>query len=536
MTQHLFLAQIGPVQSFIAQARRTKDLYVGSQMLSSLAVAAVESVSRTTGFQPIFPFVENGKVYNGISSHVFAFLTDEQPTAVADKIQAALTDHWMTTYANPVRDLLMKVVKAGGWEATFDRQSVPFPTDKASGWMEFYWVALPYEGSTHGEVYSRARIALSQRKSLRHFPAVEEHGVKCSLTGSQSALWFTDGEMNRIRSSITDPNRIILRDNERLGTLAMIKRLWPEVSTDQRAKRFLSTRAIAADKPGLDKERPDGSLEEVPPEKGREVEGYLAILHMDGDKMGVALSGLNKLEAHQDFSKNLADFSHEHVPDVINKEGGKAGRLVYAGGDDVLALLPLKHALKCADELQKAFIAHVGMGMTASAGVAITPIKLPLDFGLEMARKAESEAKEGYGRDAVAVTEAHGTGGLRHAGAKWDLLPYALRLQEAFSKDAGHIRVLSGKFPYDLADIAHLMQGAPVTAEMRKSEMHRVLNRRLDDRLSSADANAWVDYIGSAVLALAEPEGELKWNDATNWGILARFLASGGTRAGEEEQ
>lgn len=535
MTQHLFLAQIGPVQSFIAQARRTKDLYVGSQMLSSLAVAAVESVSRTTGFKPIFPYVENDKVYHGISSHVFAFLTDEQPPAVADKIQTALTDHWMTTYANPVRDMLMKVVKAGGWEATFDRQAAPFPAPQAPGWMEFYWVALPYVGK-HGEVYSRARIALSQRKSLRHFPQVEEPGVKCSLTGAQSALGFTDDQMKTIRNRIKDFNDIILRDNERLGTLAMIKRLWPEVSTDQRTKRFLSTRAIAADNPSLDKERPDGSLEEALPEQGREVEGYLAILHMDGDKMGVALSGLTELKEHQNFSKTLADFAHKHVPDVINREGGKAGRLVYAGGDDVLALLPLKHALKCADELRKAFVTYVGMGMTASAGIAITPIKLPLDFGLEMARKAESEAKEGYGRNAIAVTEAHGTGGRRHAGGKWHKLDHVLALQAAFAKTNG-VRVLSGKFPFDLSSIADVMQGGEVTPPMREAEMKRVLRRRLDDALSPEAKKAKVDEIAPHVLALAEPHDTHKpqWHDAANWGILARFLASGGARAGEEQ-
>lgn len=526
MTQYLFLAQIGPVQSFIAQARRTKDLYVGSQMLSSLAVAAVEAASDVSGFTPVFPYVENGKVYRGISSHVFAFLTDAQPSQVAQRIQNALNNTWMETYARPVRDKLKRAVGAGHWEATFDRQAPPFTTDD-NGWMEFYWVALEYKG-THGEVYDRARRALSQRKLLRHFPSVEEPGTKCSLTGSQSALLFTGDQIKAIRKAITDPNEIILRDNEHLGTLAMIKRLWPEVSSHQRAKRFLSTSAIASDNPKVDEEREDGSLEERSLDKGRDVEGYLAILHMDGDKMGVALSALKTLQDHQNFSKKLADFSHEHAPAVVEAKGGKAGQLVYAGGDDVLALLPLKHALACAQALREAFTAHVGMKMTVSAGIAITPTKLPLDFGLEMAREAENMAKEVYGRDAIAVTEAHGTGGLRQAGGKWGQLPNVLRLQRAFAKNGNEIRELSGKFAYDLADIAYLMQGKLITSQMREAEMKRVLRRRLDDKLDANEKDELVAELASCISALATSD----WHDAANWAILARFLASDGARAG----
>ncbi len=34
MNNHLFLFTLGPVQSFIAQARKTQDLYAGSETLS----------------------------------------------------------------------------------------------------------------------------------------------------------------------------------------------------------------------------------------------------------------------------------------------------------------------------------------------------------------------------------------------------------------------------------------------------------------------------------------------------------------------
>ncbi|MFQ3646977.1 MAG: type III-B CRISPR-associated protein Cas10/Cmr2, partial [Anaerolinea sp.] len=40
---HLYLFQIGPVQAFIAQARRTQDLLVGSRILSDLASAGIKA-------------------------------------------------------------------------------------------------------------------------------------------------------------------------------------------------------------------------------------------------------------------------------------------------------------------------------------------------------------------------------------------------------------------------------------------------------------------------------------------------------------
>ena len=40
-TQYLFLFTIGPVQSFIAQARKTRDLYAGSAILGEIISAAM---------------------------------------------------------------------------------------------------------------------------------------------------------------------------------------------------------------------------------------------------------------------------------------------------------------------------------------------------------------------------------------------------------------------------------------------------------------------------------------------------------------
>lgn len=55
MTGYLFHFNVGPVQSFIFQARKTQDLYGGSFLLSHLCSTALNYASTEYGAQIIFP-------------------------------------------------------------------------------------------------------------------------------------------------------------------------------------------------------------------------------------------------------------------------------------------------------------------------------------------------------------------------------------------------------------------------------------------------------------------------------------------------
>ncbi|MCS6914314.1 MAG: hypothetical protein NZ890_13850, partial [Myxococcota bacterium] len=49
MNPHVLLVSIGPVQQFIAAARRCQDLWYGSYLLSELSEAAAHGVSEVAG-------------------------------------------------------------------------------------------------------------------------------------------------------------------------------------------------------------------------------------------------------------------------------------------------------------------------------------------------------------------------------------------------------------------------------------------------------------------------------------------------------
>lgn len=221
---------------------------------------------------------------------------------------------------------------------------------------------------------------------------------------------------------------------------------------------------------------------------------YFAVLMMDGDGMGQWIAGdkmpkyrevlhpktqeaLQQLSdwqgilesdrlmspaIHGFVSKALGDFSLKLVRHIV--ETLHPGKLVYAGGDDVLALLPLDHTLEVARELRAAFsgeiytgdigtdidkqifdatygdvakehsgyiwvkfsgqkkpelLATMGRKATASTGIAIAHHTQPLDITLQEVRRAEKSAKSKEGRNAFSLTFLKRSGETMSAGAKW---------------------------------------------------------------------------------------------------------------------
>jgi CRISPR-associated protein Cmr2 len=113
------------------------------------------------------------------------------------------------------------------------------------------------------------------------------------------------------------------------------------------------------------------------------------------------MSDTDKQEA---ISKGLENFT-KGVGEVVEQH---SGFLIYAGGDDVLALLPLEHALNCAYKVrvhyEHSFKDYPGIKTTISAAIEYAHIKMPLGKVLADAHHLLDEiAKDKTGRDGVAV-------------------------------------------------------------------------------------------------------------------------------------
>jgi CRISPR-associated protein Cmr2 len=138
---------------------------------------------------------------------------------------------------------------------------------------------------------------------------------------------------------------------------------------------------------------------------------YLAVLMLDGDKMGEHLSNNPRL------SSALTDFS-KAVPGIIEKHQGLA---IYSSGDELLALLPKDSALSATKEVQKEFAEHIKKKTTCSASITWFHCKSPLLQAIQNCREGLEQAKEKFGRNSLVCTVVTNSGAAHRFGAHWSI-------------------------------------------------------------------------------------------------------------------
>jgi CRISPR-associated protein Cmr2 len=130
----------------------------------------------------------------------------------------------------------------------------------------------------------------------------------------------------------------------------------------------------------------------------------------------------------------------------------KAWNVVFAGGDDVMALLPLHEALDAAREFRKCFdlaVADLPKRPTFSVGMVIAHALEPLSEVRRLAKNAERQAKHMPQKNALAVWAVPRSGAPVKACGPWD--PFADDLGSAVQlyRDQS----ISPSFAYSLRDL-----------------------------------------------------------------------------------
>ena len=169
---------------------------------------------------------------------------------------------------------------------------------------------------------------------------------------------------------------------------------------------------------------------------------YYAVLHLDVDRMGKWLDGTHEHSPtlsefssslpnadkkrgifpalHREISRRQSQLASGPIYDIVERQ--HLGRVVYSGGDDLLAFLPLATLFRCLSALHALFRAPEALGnqVTLSAGIAITHWRAPLSQALELSRKAEDTAK--LTRDRLIITVDTRSGARLSAPLPWDHL------------------------------------------------------------------------------------------------------------------
>lgn len=474
---------IGPVQGFVAQARRTRDLWCGSWMLSYLAeeaLAAAEAIE-FNGLV-IIPYRSEedrcqvrSKLYHigGIPNRFeIEFDSSELAVLAANAAKNAFTNAWKRIAAIVWRNYLADAAEQFGNDTRliWDRQ--------VDGFWEVSWV-IGQPQSTEKRI---GRLTAA-RKNFRDVTMNEEGGVKCSLMGNLQELSGHNGKTEQGRFWKAIANRaasLDFGDSERLCAIALIKRLFPRNSNELGCRdlanvRWPSTAFLAAtpwltslnpesrdaaqqysksatgisqsekesatlanipwasidgpawfteslssskDWPLNDKQRSDLSsqLRAIYKLSGsndcpKSPIPYYALLLMDGDSMGKLLQ---QLDGPGELSKCLNQFTSQ-VDSIVSADN-VFGRTVYAGGDDVMAILPAKFALEVACKLESKYReafndTNAKDSATISASIVYAHWKYPLRQILKQAHHLlDDVAKEATGRDSLAIGIVQGSG------------------------------------------------------------------------------------------------------------------------------
>jgi CRISPR-associated protein Cmr2 len=233
---------------------------------------------------------------------------------------------------------------------------------------------------------------------------------------------------------------------------------------------------------GRAKEALQSFLREVRPRLGEPIP-YYAILLADGDRMGKVLSETNDFEKHRRISDDLEHFASSTRATVEKHEGA----LIYAGGDDVMALLPLHTVLACAAQMagdfavaMKAYTITEGeegkdkreCSPTLSTGVAIVHHLLPLDEALALVRRTEKVAKGVPGKNALAVVVKKRGGEAVQVSGSWGEIDR--RLEELVNLH--RTGAISTKAQYELMDLDTRLGDT-----LRKADAARLLAEKRGD-------------------------------------------------------
>ncbi|MCX7850807.1 type III-B CRISPR-associated protein Cas10/Cmr2 [Thermus sp.] len=550
--ESLLAISLGPVQDFIATARRTRDLYAGSRLLSEAAGKAAEVLAERLGPERlIFPapkakeeLAKLGQA--GIPNVLLARVPEGlDPGALAEVALGAAREY--------LKEKAKELFTREGRRAYVNLEVA---LDQVGDLLEGYYAHLPLQGD-YPQARERVMALLGARKNTRDFRPVSwgSPAYKSSLDGArESVLLLPESRAEALRVRL----RLGLREGEYLSGPDLLKRWWEAeggfVSTIHMAALPFWEGVRKAGKEGLFRkgledlarlagEEAKGNtrhpalrdtpfwewdvrllyesrLEEFPalgedPRRLEEARGrlrrllgelglgspgsYYALLHADGDRMGEAIDRQKTPEAHRELSRALAlDFAAQ-VRELVQ---GRGGGLVYSGGDDVLALLPLHRALETAWALARRFqevMARFGEGEgkpSLSVGLAVVHHLEPLQDALDLARKAERLAKEGpegipedKKRNALGVAYSPRSGSELLVRGRWDETP---RLTQRLLRYADLLR--AGEVPsraaHELRELLAWRKG--LSEEALVAEALRILGRKAMEKKYRQELSDWI--------------------------------------------
>ncbi len=236
---HLFIFTISPVQSFIGQARKTKDLYAGSQILSKLCKKGIDT-TESLGGEIIFPYVDKANLNQSLPNRFIAKLFKHSKMSFQE-IGEDIENEVKNYFEEECKSLLD--IKRKNTSTNFKKDF----WKQVKQHLDIHWVIVPInekENEQYLDAFQRTERILGSVKNLRYFSQNPEQGRKCSLDGQNNALFFSHlyHKPNYTNSAVQVYSGNF-KKGEGLSAVSMLKRNYSD--SNNSSDKFSSTAQIA---------------------------------------------------------------------------------------------------------------------------------------------------------------------------------------------------------------------------------------------------------------------------------------------------
>lgn len=483
MDKHLFLFTITPVQSFIEQARKTQDLYAGSFLLSHLCKVAAEKAHNDYNAYIIFPKIRNESIpnrfiaiVNGRSDDLKRIGREIEDTVcnefkdIADNIIANLSISPVNGFNDQINNLFIinwifiplgrddypqkyKEIESllGAIKNVRVFNQLPEKGRKCSICGErnvkFYRKTKVDEGKKYEkDIYDFKLFNYDVKifKRNGNEPLAQKYLQQgeglCAVCFTKRCLdhakeWtgYEKDFPSTAEVALMETLHKLEKDEKGKRLLIDYKNLFKNYHFDEQlyyeenlTDKYFEKYGYEGLKPNVAEIRKkQKEISDFAKNKKCDITKYYSILIFDGDSMGRWLSGeflkdKSQLEQfHRALTERLSEFANRSK-DILKEPKGK---VVYAGGDDFLGLVNLKHLFGTIKEFRESFHNEVSkklksyfkddaVNLTFSAGIAIAHYKIPLKEVLAWVRKMEKEAKDIDSKDAFGIAVLKHSGGI----------------------------------------------------------------------------------------------------------------------------
>lgn len=247
MNKYVVILSIGPVQSMIASARRSRDLWSGSWLLSELAKAGAKALYEIQEAELIFPHVEKADDLQANSDFsvgnklqvVIEANNKAEVEVIIQKVKTAV----LNRFKEEAQNAFNRLKNQSDIRKTIWHSQIEDFVEIQSAWAKIV-------GDDYKMAVELASKILASRKTTREFnplansPYQEEFMIpKSSLDGLRETVLKEDEYNNGEKVSNKTRNQLSLAKSEQLDAVGVIKRL----GFGEKAEQFTPISRVMAD-------------------------------------------------------------------------------------------------------------------------------------------------------------------------------------------------------------------------------------------------------------------------------------------------